>query len=72
MRKAIAATVSYSKQHIPHFYVSYEIDMTKVINELEVLKQKKEGIIIESRELNGKKRLLSNIITSILMKGIVV
>ena len=43
MRKAIAATVSYSKQHIPHFYVSYEIDMTKVINELEVLKQKKEG-----------------------------
>ena len=43
MRKAIAATVSYSKQHIPHFYVSYEIDMTKVINELEELKQKKEG-----------------------------
>ena len=43
MRKAIAATVSYSKQHIPHFYVSYEIDMTKVINQLEELKQKKEG-----------------------------
>ncbi|MCK5513905.1 MAG: 2-oxo acid dehydrogenase subunit E2, partial [Deltaproteobacteria bacterium] len=38
-----AATVSYSKQHIPHFYVSYEIDMTKVINQLEELKQKKEG-----------------------------
>jgi pyruvate dehydrogenase E2 component (dihydrolipoamide acetyltransferase) len=43
MRKAVAATVSYSKQHIPHFYVSYEIDMTKVINQLEELKQKKEG-----------------------------
>ena len=43
MRKAIAATVSYSKQHIPHFYVSYEIDMTKVIKQLEELKQKKEG-----------------------------
>ena len=43
MRKAIAATVSYSKQHIPHFYVSYEIDMTNVIKQLEELKQKKEG-----------------------------
>ena len=43
MRKAIAATVSYSKQHIPHFYVSYEIDMTKVINQLEEIKQKTEG-----------------------------
>jgi len=43
MRKAVAATVSYSKQHIPHFYVSYEIDMTKVINQLEELKQKKDG-----------------------------
>jgi pyruvate dehydrogenase E2 component (dihydrolipoamide acetyltransferase) len=43
MRKAIAATVSYSKQHIPHFYVTYEIDMTRVINQLGDLKQKKEG-----------------------------
>jgi len=43
MRKAIAATVSYSKQHIPHFYVTYEIDMTKVTNQLEELNQKKEG-----------------------------
>jgi len=42
MRKAIAATVSYSKQHIPHFYVTYEIDMTRVINQLKELKQKKE------------------------------
>ena len=43
MRKAIAATVSYSKQHIPHFYVTFEIDMTKVLNQLEELNQKKEG-----------------------------
>jgi len=43
MRKAIAATVSYSKQHIPHFYVTYEIDMTKVTNQLEELREKKEG-----------------------------
>lgn len=43
MRKAIAATVSYSKQHIPHFYVTYEIDMTRVINQIGDLKQKKEG-----------------------------
>jgi pyruvate dehydrogenase E2 component (dihydrolipoamide acetyltransferase) len=43
MRKAIAATVSYSKQHIPHFYITYEIDMTKVLGQLEVLNQKKEG-----------------------------
>lgn len=43
MRKAIAATVSYSKQHIPHFYVTYEIDMTKVSSQLEELNQKKEG-----------------------------
>lgn len=43
MRKAIAATVSYSKQHIPHFYVTYEIDMTKVLGQLEELNQKKEG-----------------------------
>ena len=35
MRKAIAATVSYSKQHIPHFYVSYEIEMTNVITQLD-------------------------------------
>jgi pyruvate dehydrogenase E2 component (dihydrolipoamide acetyltransferase) len=43
MRKAIAATVSYSKKHIPHFYVTYEIDMTKAIKQLEELNQKKEG-----------------------------
>ncbi|MCK5186881.1 MAG: 2-oxo acid dehydrogenase subunit E2, partial [Deltaproteobacteria bacterium] len=43
MRKAIAATVSYSKQHIPHFYVTYEIDMTKVLGQIEELNQKKEG-----------------------------
>lgn len=42
MRKAVATTVSYSKQHIPHFYVSYEIDMTKVIIQLEDRNQKKE------------------------------
>jgi pyruvate dehydrogenase E2 component (dihydrolipoamide acetyltransferase) len=43
MRKAIAATVSYSKHHIPHFYVSYEIDMTNVITQLKELNQKEEG-----------------------------
>lgn len=43
MRKAIAATVTYSKQHIPHFYVTYEIDMTKVIHQLEQWQQHKEG-----------------------------
>ena len=43
MRKAIAATVSYSKQHIPHFYVTFDIDMTKVLNQLEEFNQKKEG-----------------------------
>ncbi len=43
MRKAVAATVSYSKQHIPHFYVSYEIDMSKIISHLKELNQKKEG-----------------------------
>ena len=37
MRKAIAATVSYSKKHIPHFYVSYEIAMTNVLTQLEKL-----------------------------------
>lgn len=42
MRKAIAATVSYSKKNIPHFYVSYEIAMTNVITQLEQLNQKKE------------------------------
>ena len=42
MRKAIAATVSYSKQHIPHFYVSYEIAMTNVLNQLDKLNQKKD------------------------------
>lgn len=43
MRKAIAATVTYSKQHIPHFYISYEIDMTNIINQLDERKRKKEG-----------------------------
>ena len=43
MRKAIAATVSYSKQHIPHFYVSYEIAMTNVITQLEKLNHKKDA-----------------------------
>jgi len=43
MRKAIAATVSYSKKNIPHFYVSYEIAMNNVITQLEQLNQKKEG-----------------------------
>ena len=42
MRKAIAATVSYSKQNIPHFYVSYEIAMTNVITQLAKLNQKKQ------------------------------
>ncbi|MDX1778688.1 MAG: dihydrolipoamide acetyltransferase family protein, partial [Thermodesulfobacteriota bacterium] len=41
MRKAIAATVSYSKRHIPHFYVSYEIAMTNILTQLEKLNQKK-------------------------------
>jgi pyruvate dehydrogenase E2 component (dihydrolipoamide acetyltransferase) len=41
MRKAIAATVSYSKKHIPHFYVSYEIAMTNILTQLEKLNQKK-------------------------------
>jgi pyruvate dehydrogenase E2 component (dihydrolipoamide acetyltransferase) len=35
MRKAIASTVSYSKHHIPHFYVTYEIDMSGVVAQLE-------------------------------------
>ena len=43
MRKAIAATVSYSKKNIPHFYITFEIDMTKVLGWLEELNQKKEG-----------------------------
>jgi pyruvate dehydrogenase E2 component (dihydrolipoamide acetyltransferase) len=43
MRKAIAATVSYSKQHIPHFYVTYEIDMNRIITQLKDLNQGKEG-----------------------------
>ncbi len=43
MRKAIAATVSYSKQRIPHFYVTYEIDMNRITTQLEDLNQKKEG-----------------------------
>jgi len=43
MRKAIAATVSYSKQHIPHFYVTYEIDMNSITTQLKDLNQKKEG-----------------------------
>ena len=34
MRKAVAATVSYSKRTIPHFYVSYDIDMTAPISKL--------------------------------------
>ena len=42
MRKAIAATVSYSKQHIPHFYITYEIDMSKVIAQLELLHKQQE------------------------------
>ena len=42
MRKAIAATVSYSKKNIPHFYVSYEIAMTNVITQLAKLNQKKQ------------------------------
>ena len=42
MRKAIAATVSYSKQHIPHFYVSYEIAMTNVLNQLDKLNHNKD------------------------------
>jgi pyruvate dehydrogenase E2 component (dihydrolipoamide acetyltransferase) len=40
MRKAIAATVSYSKKNIPHFYVSYEIAMTNVMTQLQELNQK--------------------------------
>ena len=43
MRKAIAATVSYSKKNIPHFYVSYEIVMTNVITQLQELNQKKDS-----------------------------
>ena len=43
MRKAIAATVSYSKKHIPHFYVSYEIAMTNILTQLEKLNQKKDA-----------------------------
>ena len=43
MRKAIAATVSYSKKNIPHFYVTYEIAMNNVITQLDQLNQKKEG-----------------------------
>ena len=43
MRKAIAATVSYSKHHIPHFYVSYEIAMTNVMTQLQELNQKKNA-----------------------------
>ena len=43
MRKAIAATVSYSKKNIPHFYVTFEIAMNNVIAQLEQLNQKKEG-----------------------------
>ncbi len=42
MRKAIAATVSYSKKHIPHFYVSYEIAMTHILSQLEKLNKKKD------------------------------
>ena len=34
MRKAIAATVSHSKRTIPHFYLSYDIDMTTALNRL--------------------------------------
>lgn len=43
MRKAIAATVSYSKQHIPHFYISYEIAMNTVVTQLEDLNRGKSG-----------------------------
>jgi pyruvate dehydrogenase E2 component (dihydrolipoamide acetyltransferase) len=34
MRKAVAATVSHSKMTIPHFYLSYDIEMSAALNAL--------------------------------------
>lgn len=41
MRKAIAATVSHSKRTIPHFYLSYDIDMSNPLNQLAEMNRNK-------------------------------
>ncbi len=41
MRKAVAATVSHSKKTIPHFYLSYDIDMSAALTALARLNQSK-------------------------------
>jgi pyruvate dehydrogenase E2 component (dihydrolipoamide acetyltransferase) len=41
MRKAIAATVSHSKRTIPHFYLSYDIEMSAALDRLGLLNQNK-------------------------------
>jgi pyruvate dehydrogenase E2 component (dihydrolipoamide acetyltransferase) len=39
MRKAVAATVSHSKRTIPHFYLSYDIEMSAALDQLGLLNQ---------------------------------
>jgi pyruvate dehydrogenase E2 component (dihydrolipoamide acetyltransferase) len=41
MRKAVAATVSHSKRTIPHFYLSYDIEMSAALDRLGLLNQNK-------------------------------
>jgi pyruvate dehydrogenase E2 component (dihydrolipoamide acetyltransferase) len=41
MRKAVAATVSHSKRTIPHFYLSYDIEMDAALNTLARINQNK-------------------------------
>ena len=61
MRKAIAATVSYSKQHIPHFYVTYEVDMTNALDQLKGITQSgKEKITINDLVVRAVATTLKN------------
>ena len=63
MRKAVAATVSHSKRTIPHFYLSYDIDMTAAINTLARINQNKsdaEKITINDAIIKAAATTLKN------------
>jgi pyruvate dehydrogenase E2 component (dihydrolipoamide acetyltransferase) len=61
MRKAIATKVTYSKQNIPHFYVTFEVDMSHALKTLDSLNDstpKEERITLNDLIIKGVAGLL--------------
>ncbi len=63
MRKAVAATVSHSKRTIPHFYLSYDIEMSAALDRLGRLNQNKsddEKVTINDVLIKAAATILKN------------